>query len=178
MGRTGSMFAFEHSGAVPDMLVLGKALTAGYAPLSAVLVRASADPYASWSAGDPTHLHTLAGNAVGCAAAMATLDVFERDSVPANSLVRGRQLVADLEAALRGDPRVVGIRGRGLDPGPREPKVVERSVIRRCAERGLLVQGSSGPYCVIVLHPPLIIGSLEVDRAVSGLASVLTALDA
>lgn len=179
IGRTGRMFGFEHSGAVPDMLVLGKGLTAGYQALSAVLVRSEADPFEHWSSGDPTHLHTLAGNALGCAAAMETLDVIERERLVDNAAARGSDLLAGLEITLAANPRVVAIRGRGLlvgielDPRGDDPKSLERRAVLACRERGLLVQGSSGPYAVIVLHPPLILAQADVRRAVDGLALAL-----
>lgn len=107
-GRTGRMLALEHFGVVPDILVLAKGLASGY-PLSAVISRrALMDTQPKGSMGG-----TYTGNAVACAAAIATLDVFEQDRLLENAVARGEQLRAGLCSMLgSGSPHTV--RGLGL----------------------------------------------------------------
>jgi 4-aminobutyrate aminotransferase-like enzyme len=179
MGRTGHFFGFEHAGVVPDMLVLGKGLTAGSQALSAVLVRREADPFAHWTSADPTHLHTLAGNALGCVAGLATIDAIEAEGLVENARLRGLELLGGLRSALRDEPRVIDVRGRGLlvgvelDPRDEDPKSFERRAVLAARELGVLVQGNSGPYAVLVLHPPLTISAVEIERAVGAVADAL-----
>lgn len=182
LGRTGRLLAFEHVGVVPDMLVLGKGLTAGLQALSAVLVGRGADPFEHWTSDDPTHLHTLAGNALGCAAAMATLDAIKADGLIENAGARGGQLLMGLRATLGDVPWVKEVRGRGLlvgielDPGTEDAKTLERRVVLAARDRGVLLQGNSGPYAVVVLHPPLTIGASEIERAIDLVAASLHAI--
>jgi taurine--2-oxoglutarate transaminase len=179
MGRTGRMFGFEHAGVVPDMLVLGKGLTAGSQALSAVLVRREADPFAGWTSADPTHLHTLAGNALGCAAGLATIAAIESEGLVENARLRGLELISGLRAALRDQVRVLDVRGRGLlvgvelDPRDEDPKSLERRATLAVRELGVLVQGNSGPHALLVLHPPLTISAPEIARAVGAISDSL-----
>ena len=115
-GRTGSFFAHQQAGVKPDFLCLGKGLTGGFLPLSAVLTNnhvyaAFYDDYASQKAF--LHSHSYTGNALACAAALATLDVFDREPV----LERIAQLGTVLDAALgplRAHPNVADVRRTGL----------------------------------------------------------------
>ena len=183
IGRTGKMFAYQHSGAVPDLLVLGKGLTSGYQALSAVLLREWADPFGPGAPTRPLHLHTQAGSPMGCAAALATLDVLAEERLVENAAARGGELLAGLESHLRGSPRLVEVRGRGLlvgielDPHGADAKAVEQRVVRACRDRGLIVYGSSGPYAVVVLHPPLSVTSDHVAAAVDVIAAAIDTLD-
>ena len=183
IGRTGKMFAFMHSGAAPDMLVLGKGLTSGYQALSAVLLREAADPYDAADPPHPLHLHTLAGNPMGCAAALATLDVIADERLVENASARGRELLAALESRLRESSRLVEIRGRGLlvgielDPHGADAKALEQRAVHACRDRGLIVYGSSGPYAVLVLHPPLSVTSAHVASAVDAIHDAIDTLD-
>jgi adenosylmethionine-8-amino-7-oxononanoate aminotransferase len=116
MGRTGTMFACEQAAITPDFLLLGKGLTGGYLPLSAVLTTQSVyeafyDDYETRRAF--LHSHSYAGNALGCRAALATLDIFLDEPV----LKRNRELGACMEAAcapLREHPHVSDVRRTGM----------------------------------------------------------------
>ncbi|HXW09724.1 MAG TPA: adenosylmethionine--8-amino-7-oxononanoate transaminase, partial [Steroidobacteraceae bacterium] len=116
-GRTGTLFACEHAAVTPDFLCLSKGITGGYLPLSVVLTRdevyeAFYDEYAQLRAF--LHSHSYSGNALACAAALATLDIFESDAV----LERNRALAARLgerARALLGDlPHVAQVRQAGM----------------------------------------------------------------
>ncbi len=115
-GRTGTMFACEQAGITPDFLVLSKALTGGYLPMAAVLTtdtvyQAFYDDYATLRAF--LHSHTYTGNPLACAAALATLDIFEQDRV----IEANRGLSAHMARAcahLADHPHVAEVRQTGM----------------------------------------------------------------
>jgi len=115
-GRTGTMFACEQAGITPDMLCLAKGLTGGYLPLSTVLSREEIyatfyDDYASMRAF--LHSHSYTGNALACTAALASLDLFERDNVIARNRELARRM-ADAAAPLADHPHVAEVRQSGM----------------------------------------------------------------
>jgi 4-aminobutyrate aminotransferase-like enzyme len=176
------MFAYQHYDFVPDMLVLGKGLTSGYQAASAVLMRAEVDPFKPEPADEPIHIHTLGGNPLACAAALAVIETIEQEGLVERTARVGERFREDLRKRLADAPRVRAVRGCGLligielDADGRPPKEVERAAIAACLQRGLMVQGSSGPYAVIVLHPPLIVSPAELEEAASTLRESLVSL--
>jgi adenosylmethionine-8-amino-7-oxononanoate aminotransferase len=115
-GRTGNMFAAETFGVTPDLLCLGKGISGGYAPLSALLCRRHlADAFWGDPATNPGFVegHTFEGNPISCAAALATLDEIERRDLLANARTMGEKLRAGLEGLQHRN--IIGdIRGKGL----------------------------------------------------------------
>ncbi|MFV0454294.1 MAG: adenosylmethionine--8-amino-7-oxononanoate transaminase [Pseudomonas sp.] len=115
-GRTGTMFACEQAGIMPDFLCLSKALTGGYLPMAAVLTtdklyQAFYDDYSTLRAF--LHSHTYTGNPLACAAALATLDIFEQDNViEANKTLAARMATAT--AHLADHPHVAEVRQTGM----------------------------------------------------------------
>jgi adenosylmethionine-8-amino-7-oxononanoate aminotransferase len=115
-GRSGTMFACEQAGITPDFLVLSKALTGGYLPMAAVLTsntvyQAFYDDYATLRAF--LHSHTYTGNPLACAAALATLDIFEQDDViQANRALAAR--MGSATAHLQDHPHVAEVRQTGM----------------------------------------------------------------
>ncbi|AFN76421.1 adenosylmethionine--8-amino-7-oxononanoate transaminase [Stutzerimonas stutzeri DSM 10701] len=115
-GRTGTMFACEQAGITPDFLCLSKALTGGYLPMAAVLTtdklyQAFYDDYSTLRAF--LHSHTYTGNPLACAAALATLDIFEQDNViEANKALAAR--MATTTAHLVDHPHVAEVRQTGM----------------------------------------------------------------
>jgi len=115
-GRTGTMFACEQAGITPDFLCLSKALTGGYLPMAAVLTtdklyQAFYDDYSTLRAF--LHSHTYTGNPLACAAALATLDIFEQDRViEANKTLAARMATAT--AHLADHPQVAEVRQTGM----------------------------------------------------------------
>lgn len=115
-GRTGKLFACEHAGISPDFICLSKGLTGGYLPLSVVLTGngiydAFYDDYQNLSAF--LHSHSYTGNALGCRAALATLEIFEQDNV----IESNRDLastMADCTAGFRDHPNVAEVRQQGM----------------------------------------------------------------
>ncbi|WP_263143182.1 adenosylmethionine--8-amino-7-oxononanoate transaminase [Pseudomonas sp. RIT-PI-AD] len=115
-GRTGTMFACEQAGIAPDFLVLSKALTGGYLPMAAVLThdevyQAFYDDYATLRAF--LHSHTYTGNPLACAAALATLDIFEEDKVIDANRALSRRM-AESCAHLADHPHVAEVRQTGM----------------------------------------------------------------
>jgi acetylornithine/N-succinyldiaminopimelate aminotransferase len=162
LGRTGTAWAYEHSGVTPDLLTSAKALGGGL-PIGALVTGARhADTFAP---GD--HGSTFAGGAVVCAAALAALDVLLDGELHA----RVRELGELLRERVATLPHVVEIRGRGLmvafDVDVDAPQVVRRALVEQ-----RLVVNATGPVTVRLL-PPLVIGEREVDDAVERLRAVL-----
>jgi len=162
LGRTGTAWAYEHSGVTPDLLTSAKALGGGL-PIGALVTGARhADTFAP---GD--HGSTFAGGPVVCAAALAALDVLLDEELHA----RVRELGELLRERVATLPHVVAIRGRGLmvafDVDVDAPEVVRRALLEQ-----RLVVNATGPVTVRLL-PPLVIGEREVDDAVERLRAVL-----
>ena len=115
MGRTGRMFACDHAGVLPDIVCLGKSLSAGYLPISAAVARASIYETFSDLPEDHTfyHGHTFAGNPIAAAAAVETLKVYEEEGIVAQSAAMGKVLAEELRA-LASLPGVRNIRSLGM----------------------------------------------------------------
>ncbi len=160
-GRTGRWFAFQHAdGVLPDIVCVGKALSAGYLPISAAIVRDAVYGTFADRPADHTfyHGHTFAGNPIAAAAAVEALRVYEEEGLAGRAARAGGRLMARLEP-LRGRPAVRDVRGLGLiaavelqaDTVPRpesRPVRVRRGLLRR----GILSR-PLGP--VVYLMPPL-----------------------
>lgn len=158
MGRTGKMFAAEHYGVTPDVIVLAKGLASGM-PLGAMMARRE---FMTWPAG--SHGSTCAGNPVCCAAALATLDLLQGGLVD-NSAQQGLTLRNRLAASLRGMACVEEVRGTGLMIGV-ELDSHERAaaIAELCFRRGLLVLECGTK--AIRISPPLIVTDTHVDTIV------------
>jgi acetylornithine/N-succinyldiaminopimelate aminotransferase len=164
MGRTGTLWAYEGVGVVPDAITVAKALCGGL-PIGALIAgERLSDVLAP---GD--HGSTFAGGPLVTAAALAALDVLGDPAL----LARVRELGARLQAALADLPGVTAVRGRGLmvaaDLDRSAPDVVRRALLEQ-----RLVINATGPQTLRFL-PPLIIGEADVDEAVGRLATVLSA---
>jgi putrescine aminotransferase len=190
IGRTGSLFAFEREGFVPDLLVLGKSLGGGLAPVSCVLSSTEVHDraYGSMRSFD-LHSTTFAGYALGCAAALETLAIVRDEKLCENSFTHGERLLGALRAKLADHPLVREVRGRGLLVGielgpPREGLVnrvagaVTKQVFGqwlavRLLEAGIVAQPASQDWNVLRLEPPLTISAAEIDRVTDTIAGVL-----
>jgi len=173
-GRTGKMFAIEHEPVVPDIMVLGKGLSGGYLPLAITLVTEEIFSRFDGSVIDGKALaygHSYTGNALGCAAAKASLEVFENDNVLENLQPKIRQMSAELEG-LRSRPFIAEVRQCGFivgielatQPGlsPSEVSKLGVDVCLAARERGLLTRPLRN---IIVLMPPLCITSAQLTAA-------------
>lgn len=172
-GRTGTLFACEQGSIRPDFLCLSKGLTGGYLPLSCVLTTDDVyagfyDEYVNQRAF--LHSHSYTGNALACSAALATLDLFNRD----NTLIRNRELSAQMTAAtasLIDHPHVAEVRQTGMilaiemvkDKPSREPYPWQErrglKVYRHGLTRGVLLRPLGN---VIYFMPPYVISPDEI----------------
>ncbi|HUY57409.1 MAG TPA: acetylornithine transaminase [Candidatus Micrarchaeaceae archaeon] len=167
MGRSGTMWAHQQSGVVPDLMTVAKGIAGGL-PLGAVLVGARADVL---TPGD--HGSTFGGNPVACAAALAVFRVLERDQLASRAAQTGLELRARLLGlGERGLP-IAEVRGRGLLLGIGLSRPLAQETARAALAEGILINpiGSS----TIRLAPPLNISAAEVDLAVAGLERALVA---
>ncbi|MCB5178245.1 aminotransferase family protein [Streptomyces antimicrobicus] len=174
-GRTGKMFAFQHEGAAPDILVSSKGLGGGYAPISAVTARQ--DIYAAFAddeiIGGLRYGHTTAGHATACAVAIATLGVMERERLVENAEERGRELLKLIEP-LRTLPGVVDTRGLGL-VGVVETAdmATAAALVVSCQEHGLMVRQQAAS---VLVCPPLTLTSAEVEEIAERITTATRAL--
>jgi 4-aminobutyrate aminotransferase-like enzyme len=168
-GRTGKMFAVEHHGVRPDIVILAKGLGSGF-PISAI--GASAELMARWPRG--SHGGTYGGNPIGCAAALATIDVVAEDGFLDAVAARGRQLAAGLAEAVATDPGVAEVRALGLmvavefrHPATGIPDTARvATILGHCLTEGHLVLMSAGTYSqAIRFMPPLVVSEAEIDEA-------------
>jgi 4-aminobutyrate aminotransferase len=178
-GRTGKMFAVEHYGVRPDVVVLAKGLGSGF-PISAI--GAPSELMARWPRG--SHGGTYGGNPIGCAAALATLDVLTEDGFLDAVTARGRRLASRLAEATAGDPGVAEVRALGLmvavefrRPETGIPDTARVSaILGRCLTEGHLILMSAGTYSqAIRFMPPLVVSEAEIDEAVSVFEKALEA---
>jgi 4-aminobutyrate aminotransferase len=171
MGRTGRWFAVEHTGVVPDVICTAKGIASGL-PLGALITRASV---MSWPPG--SHASTFGGNPVACRAALATINLIEREYL-ANAVERGRQLAELLAELARDFPdRLATPRGRGLmqaiDVHSRGTldTAGRNALIQAAFERGLLLLGCG--QAALRLCPALCVTPDEISTAMAILRAVL-----
>ena len=176
-GRTGRLFACEQESVFPDTLVLGKALTAGYLPLAITLVSEQVfEPFSTGSGPERTlfYGHSYTGNALGCAAAMASLEIFEREAVLQALAPKIEELRVELDE-LRKLPWVADVRQCGFIAGvelrnDRETGQLGTSVCLAARRHGLLTRPIRD---VIVLMPPFCITSAQLRVAVQAIKAAI-----
>ena len=163
IGRTGRMFAVEHTGIEPDMLCLAKGLASGL-PLGALVTKAE---LMDWPPG--SHASTFGGNPISCRAALATLDIIEHDGIK-NTQARGAQLLDGLRHLCNLNPSLSEARGLGLmlavdvvGLDGRPDARLRDDVIQAAFRRGLLLVGCG--RAAIRFCPALCVTRDEVDRA-------------
>ena len=163
MGRTGKMFAVEHYGVEPDIICAAKGIASGM-PLGAIIAKADV---MNWPSG--SHASTFGGNPVSCRAALATIDLLEREYM-ANATERGEQL----RAGLRNIPSLSNVRGMGLMIAADAATPAHRDwLIQTCFHRGLLLLGCGER--AIRFCPPLCITAEQVGSALAILGTALSA---
>lgn len=188
MGRSGKWFGMHHYSVNPDIITLGKGLNGGYAALSAVGCREEHVRLIREKSGNFVHGHTFSHHAVGAAAALAVVDILEREQLVQQADLRGQYLEKRL-SRLKDHPNVGDIRGIGLmraiefvmdkdtlTPFPRTKKITERLT-------GFMFQNGMITYpCMgfvngagdgVMLSPPYIISESEIDQMVDSIESAI-----
>jgi 4-aminobutyrate aminotransferase and related aminotransferases len=167
LGKTGRLFASDHAGVAPDLLVLGKSLGGGILPLAAVLARPGLDAAGDLALGHYTHEK----NPVLAAAALALLDVIVEDGLAERAAELGAYALAQLQERLADRPLVGEVRGQGLLLGIElvrpdgEPATdAAEAALYAALARGLSFKLTMGS--VLTLSPPLIIAREDLDRAI------------
>jgi len=161
-GRTGAMFAFQHYGITPDILCLAKGM-AGGVPMGAVVLGPRVTGLQSG-----VHGSTFGGNPLACAAALATMDVLQREDLAEKAREKGAYLMEKLRGIEA--PVIRQVRGMGLMVGV-ELRTRARAYIEALIDKGILTL-PAGPT-VIRLLPPLVIGYADLDAVLDGLECVL-----
>ena len=181
-GRLGTPFGADYFGVIPDIMTTAKGVTNGVVPMGAVFVNSKI--YDAFMTG-PEHLveffhgYTYSGNPASTAAALATLDIYQREGL----LTRGAELAGYWEDALhslKGLPHVIDIRNIGLvgavemEPIAGEPAKRAFAAFVESYERGITIRTTGD---TIAMSPPLIIEKGQIDFLIDKLASVIKALD-
>lgn len=195
MGRTGTLFASEADGVLPDIVCIAKGLGAGYQPIGAMLCTAQIYKAIEDGSGFFQHGHTYLGHPAACAAGVAVLEsIEERDLLP-NVVEQGQKLREKLQDCFGQHPHIGDIRGRGLflgleiveDRGAKRPFDPARKIAPRLKaaafESGLICypmqgtrDGATGDH--VLLAPPFIMGERQAQEITDRLSTALThALD-
>lgn len=183
-GRTGTMFAHEASGIVPDAIILSKALGGGY-PLALVAYNERFD---KWHPG--AHTGTFRGNQIALVAGAATMKYLLANKLPELANVKGAMLQTGLQRLAERHACIGEIRGRGLMVGveiidPEQPEAIHlprrlngelaRDIKRECFARGLILETGGRHGGVLRFLPPLVITEQEIDAALRILDSAISA---
>jgi len=167
-GRTGKMFAFQHSNIQPDGIMVGKALSGGTFPISAFLT--TNEVASAIQVGD--HGSTFGGSALACAVALEALAVVEDEHLVENSAAMGEYLLEQLKTI--DSPFIDIVRGKGLFVGVKLIGIDARVVCEALLKNGVVSKDTKG--CVIRFAPPLTIKKEEIDFAVQRLKLTLNQL--
>jgi beta-alanine--pyruvate transaminase len=177
-GRLGTGFAADYFGVIPDIITVAKGISNGTVPMGAVFVRDdiyNAFMHGAENAIELFHGYTYSGHPLACAAAMATLDVYEEEGL----FQHARDLSGYWEEAMhsfKGAPHVIDVRNLGLVAGielesiPGKPTARAFECFLRCYQQGLLIRTTGD---TIALSPPLIIQKHQIDQLVELLTQIL-----
>ncbi len=167
MGRTGRYFACQHQKVLPDVMTLAKALGNGV-PIGACLARGEA----AGLFGPGNHGSTFGGNPLACAAALAVLDVMQREDIPVIAAAMGERLLSSLRQGLADVPLVKEIRGLGMIIGI-ELGHPCGELVHRALNQGLLINVTAER--VVRLLPSLVMSEEEADQLTSGVVGLIQA---
>lgn len=188
-GRTGKWLACHHFGLEPDIVVMGKGLTSGYFPLSALAVRKDIVDSIYRNGRSFLHAQTYSHHPVGCAAGLSTLDYIKKNDLMENCLKMGEGLLRESSSFLS-HPHIGDIRGKGLlvgiefvkekqgkKPFSRKEKYVE-SFLFKAMEKGLVLWPNTGHADgingdLILIAPPLIITQKQIFEIIDKLREIL-----
>lgn len=177
-GRTGEFFTMNHYGISPDILIMAKGIASGF-PFSAI--GASEELMAKWPSG--SHGGTYGGNPIGCAAALATIEVMNQEGFMRNVRDRGEQLRDGLVELAKNHAVIADVRGFGLmvagefidaNGNPDGARCAE--VIKHCREESDVLLMNAGTWGNIIrFMPPLVINKQEIQMVLDAVSKALTA---
>ena len=166
IGRTGTWFAFQHEGIVPDVMTLAKGLGNGV-PIGACLARAAVAQL--FTPG--SHGSTFGGNPLACRVGCTVLEIIQEQGLLENAACQGEHLLARLRMELEDHPQVRAIRGKGLMIGIELASPYRDLAQRAAQEHGLLINVTRGK--IIRLLPPLTLERKEVEMIVRAITRLL-----
>ena len=180
-GRTGKLFAIQHYGIDPDIMTMAKGIADGF-PLSSFTT--TPEIASAFKPGD--HLSTFGGSPVSCAAALANMNVMQKENLPQKAEQSGNIIMAAMKKVQEDCSLIGDVRGKGLMIGielikdvDKRPAVAEAKEVRtRCLEKGLLVGVGGTLANVVRLQPPLVITDNEIGKAIDILTQVITEINA
>ncbi|MED6300369.1 MAG: adenosylmethionine--8-amino-7-oxononanoate transaminase [Verrucomicrobiota bacterium] len=173
-GRTGKMFASEHESVIPDIMALAKGLTGGYLPLAATLT--TGEIFNAFLDGEENTFyygHSYSGNPIGCAAALASLQIFEEESTLASLSKKIQHLSKVLENLKRENQKVIDIRQCGLIAGIEllgSDEIIGPEVCNIARDYGLLTRAIGN---TVVFMPPLAINNDQISDSISALQQAI-----
>jgi 4-aminobutyrate aminotransferase len=171
-GRTGKMFAVDHYGIEPDIICMAKGIASGF-PFAALGTRRELDD--KWPTG--SHGGTYGGNSMGCAAALATIEIMSDPAFLENVNARGEQLQAGIRELQREHDVITQVRGLGLMVGTEFSDAARVAAItKHCFEEGRLILMNAGTYGrTLRWMPPLVVTEGEIDLALAAFGAALKA---
>lgn len=175
-GRTGTLFACQHDGVVPDVMTLGKSLGGGLYPITAAVFR---EPLGDFLVMNPfIHLSTFGGADLGCAVAMATIDLILEENLPAHAAAMGERFMAGFAALQAKYPEVLqAYRGRGLMLGLQyADQSMGPRMSYQLAQHGVIALYTGNDPSVMRLQPALVITPDEVDQVLQALDDSMAAI--
>jgi len=171
-GRTGEMFAVDHYGIEPDIICMAKGIASGF-PFAALGTTAELDR--QWPKG--SHGGTYGGNAIGCAAALATIEIISNPLFLKNVRARGKQLTRGLRELQGHDAGIIDVRGPGLMIGTEFSDVARVTAIQKhCLEEGRMILMNAGTYATTLRWmPPLVVDQHEIELGLAAFSAALKA---
>jgi len=166
LGRTGKLFAYQHEDVRPDLLILGKALSGGFYPVSAVL--GASELMDLFKAG--THGSTFGGNPLGSSVAIAALDVLIKEKLSERAAQRGEYFLKKLQKSLD-NSKIKEIRGRGLLIAVEMNRPIAKKVCEKLAVQGILAKDTH--ETTVRFAPSLIITKKQIDKALVKIKDVI-----
>lgn len=173
-GRTGKMFACEHEGVIPDIMALAKGLTGGYLPLAATLTTGEIfDAFLDGPEDTFYYGHSYSGNPAGCAAALASLKIFEEESILSKLPEKINHLSKVLEKLKIENQKVIDIRQCGLIAGIEllsDNEIIGPKVCNAARDYGLLTRAIGN---TVVFMPPLAIKNDEISDSIAAVQKAI-----
>jgi len=171
-GRTGRMFGLEHWDVQPDLIQFAKAITSGYFPLGGIGISDEIAQVMNDSGSPWMHAYTYSSHPVGCAVALAMLDIIEKEDFVAQAQTKGKRMLVKLKEALGDHPHVGEVRGLGMMCGVELVKDkaskqmfdakdgIGAKVHVETVKRGMFSRVRGDVYCVA---PPIVTGENTID---------------